>query len=245
MTNHGTLDENILRCLRDSQFIFMEDSEIYVRQENSFCSIVQHHCGWRARVKKDFKLVLWRVHSRALACPNSIQFQFILFLNSLTQMKSADWKTDGFCMTPWFSLFPLPLDKPTRTLSFHIFPFCPRLRKIQQCHAGSAAPALKKDPHTATLGAPCRLQKDGDCFQPTDRPGFKRSKTALTIGLRKAGDVPGHKTIVFVLGLLSFACWQCLYMPVYYRDISSNSLLLYYLYYLRNPRTARHNTSNH
>ena len=159
-------------------------------------------------------------------------------LNSLTQMKSADWKTDGFYMTPWFSLFPLPLDKPTRTLSFHIFPFCPRLRKIQQCHAGSAAPALKKDPHTATLGAPCRLQKDGDCFQPTDRPGFKRSKTALTIGLRKAGDVPGHKTIVLVLGLLSFAFWQCLYMPVYYRDISSNSLL-------RNPRTARHNTSNH
>lgn len=181
-----------------------------------------------------------------LACPDSIQFQFILFLNSLTQMKSADWKTDGFYMTPWFSLFPLPLDKPTRTLSFHIFPFCPRLRKIQQCHAGSAAPALKKDPHTATLGAPCRLQKDGDCLQPTDRPGFKRSKTALTIGLRKAGDVPGHKTIVLVLGLLSFAFWQCLYMPVYYRDISSNSLLLYYLYYLRNPaRTARHNTSNH
>ena len=65
MTNHGTLDENVLRCLRDSQFIFMEDSEIYVRQENSFCSIVQHHCGWRARVKKDFKLVLWLVHSRA------------------------------------------------------------------------------------------------------------------------------------------------------------------------------------
>lgn len=90
MTNHGTLDENVLAALgivnSYSWKIQKSTSDRKTASVALFSIIVVEGHGSKRISSWYFDLYI----VGRLACPDSIQFQFILFLNSLTQMKSAD-----------------------------------------------------------------------------------------------------------------------------------------------------------